>query len=80
MPSEPAEPIKPENKSAFVYVRDRIMAELQGDSIPADRIIVQLDSLPAEAYTLPDSLLVGIGKVDSTKTEPKADAAEPKKE
>ena len=56
------------------------MAELQGDSIPADRIIVQLDSLPAEAYTLPDSLLVGIGKVDSTKTEPKADAAEPKKE
>ena len=81
VPSEPAEPIKPENKSAFVYVRDRIMAELQGDSIPADRIIVQLDSLPAEAYTLPDSLLVGIGKVDSTKTEPKADdAAEPKKE
>lgn len=78
VPSEPAEPIKPENKSAFVYVRDRIMAELQGDSIPADRIIVQLDSLPAEAYTLPDSLLVGIGKVDSTKTEPKADAAEPK--
>lgn len=46
VPSEPSEPIKKENILPFEYVRERIMAELRGDSIPETELIVQLDSLP----------------------------------
>lgn len=44
IPSEPAEPISKENLAAFEYVRDRIMAELNGDVAPEERI-TQLDSI-----------------------------------
>lgn len=46
VPSEPAEPIGKEYAEPFAYVRDRIVAELRGDSIPQDMLIVQFDSLP----------------------------------
>lgn len=49
VPSEPSEPIKKENIEPFEYVRERIMAELRGDSIAVEDIIVQLDSLPVKA-------------------------------
>ena len=49
IPSEPAEPISKENRALFEYVRDRIMAELNGDVKPEERI-TQLDSL-----VLPDA-------------------------
>ena len=48
VPSEPSEPIKKENILPFEYVRERIMAELRGDSIPETELIVQLDSLPVQ--------------------------------
>ncbi len=44
IPSEPAEPISKENQAAFEYVRDRIMAELNGEVAPEERI-TQLDSI-----------------------------------
>ena len=44
IPSEPAEPISKENRAAFEFVRDRIMAELNGDVAPEERI-TQLDSI-----------------------------------
>ena len=49
IPSEPAEPISKENRAGFEFVRDRIMAELNGDVKPEERI-TQLDSL-----VLPDA-------------------------
>ncbi len=49
IPSEPAEPISKENRALFEFVRDRIMAELNGDVKPEERI-TQLDSL-----VLPDA-------------------------
>ncbi|MBQ5609068.1 MAG: peptidoglycan DD-metalloendopeptidase family protein [Rikenellaceae bacterium] len=48
VPSEPSEPIKKENVVPFEYVRERIMAELRGDSIAMEDMIVQLDSLPVQ--------------------------------
>lgn len=44
IPSEPAEPISAENKADFEYVRDRIIAELNGD-VPDEQKITQLDSV-----------------------------------
>ena len=44
IPSEPAEPISKENRAAFEFVRDRIMAELNSDVAPEERI-TQLDSI-----------------------------------
>ncbi len=44
IPQESAEPISQKNKAEFEYVRDRIMAELNGDVAEEDRI-TQLDSL-----------------------------------
>ena len=44
IPSEPAEPISKENRALFEFVRDRIIAELNGDVKPEERI-TQLDSL-----------------------------------
>lgn len=50
VPQEPAEPISKENRALFEFVRDRIMAELNGEVKPEERI-TQLDSLvlPAAA-------------------------------
>ena len=48
IPSEPAEPISKENREAFEFVRDRIMAELNGDVAPELRI-TQLDSIDVTA-------------------------------
>ncbi|MDE7123776.1 MAG: peptidoglycan DD-metalloendopeptidase family protein [Alistipes sp.] len=44
IPSEPSEPIAEENRALFEYVRDRIVAELDGEVADAERI-TQLDSL-----------------------------------
>ena len=50
--SEPSEPISEENRALFDYVRDRIVAEIDGEVKPEERI-TQLDSLtlPAAAGT-----------------------------
>lgn len=48
IPSEPAEPISKENRALFEFVRDRIIAELNGDVKPEERI-TQLDSLQLPA-------------------------------
>ena len=50
IPSEPAEPISKENRPLFEFVRDRIIAELNGDVKPEERI-TQLDSLQLPAAT-----------------------------
>lgn len=52
IPSEPAEPISKENRPLFEFVRDRIIAELNGDVKPEERI-TQLDSLQLPAATAP---------------------------
>lgn len=44
VPQEPTEPISQENRAKFEYVRDRIIAELEGDVKPEDRI-TQIDSI-----------------------------------
>ena len=44
IPQEPAEPIAKEHRAAFAFVRDRIMAELNGEVKEEDRI-TRLDSL-----------------------------------
>jgi murein DD-endopeptidase MepM/ murein hydrolase activator NlpD len=43
IPQEPTEPINQQNKAAFEYVRDCIIAELNGDE--PKEVIVQLDSI-----------------------------------
>ena len=47
IPQEPAEPISEANRKAFEFVRDRIVAELNGDLDESLRI-VQLDSIAIE--------------------------------
>ena len=44
VPQEPTEPISQENRAKFEFVRDRIIAELEGDVKPEDRI-TQVDSI-----------------------------------
>ena len=44
VPQEPTEPISQENRAKFEYVRDSIIAELEGDVKPEDRI-TQVDSI-----------------------------------
>lgn len=44
VPQEPTEPISAANKAKFEYVRDRIIAELEGEVAP-DQLITQLDSV-----------------------------------
>ena len=44
VPQEPAEPVKKENRAEFEFVRDRIVAELNGTATD-DMIITQLDSI-----------------------------------
>lgn len=50
MVAEPAEPISKENKAKFEFVRDRIIAELEG-KLPAEQRITQLDSIAVPAET-----------------------------
>ena len=65
IPQEPAEPISKANRAAFEFVRDRIMAELDGD-IADELRITRLDSLellgfgaaPADVQTTPDTTAV----------------------
>lgn len=49
VPQEPSEPVKKENMAEFEFVRDRIIAELEGRATP-DMIVTELDSvvLPAK--------------------------------
>ena len=56
VPSEPSEPIKKENIVPFEYVRERIMAELRGDSIAMEDMIVQLDSLPVQSQPVEEPI------------------------
>ena len=44
VPQEPAEPINKENTAAFEHIRDRIVAELNGEATP-EMIVTQLDSI-----------------------------------
>ena len=44
VPQEPAEPIAKENRAAFEFVRDRIVAEIEGDVADQERIM-QVDSV-----------------------------------
>ena len=44
VPQEPAEPIKQENMADFEHIRDRIVAELNGEASP-EMIVTQLDSI-----------------------------------
>ena len=44
IPQEPAEPISKANRAQFEFVRDRIVAELEGD-VKEEEKIVQLDSI-----------------------------------
>lgn len=62
VPSEPSEPIKKENIEPFEYVRERIMAELRGDSIPETELIVQLDSLPVRAAEPTEEAIAEVAK------------------
>ena len=50
IPQEPAEPISEANRAAFEFVRERIVAELNGDIADSLRI-TQLDSLVIETVT-----------------------------
>lgn len=52
---EPAEPITKANRKTFEYVRDRIIAELDGEVQEADKII-QLDSIVIDAPRPADSI------------------------
>lgn len=60
VPQEPAEPISKENTAAFEHIRDRIVAELNGEATP-EMIVTQLDSVvmhtdtTSVATTSPDS-------------------------
>ena len=56
VPSEPSEPIKKENIVPFEYVRECIMAELRGDSIAMEDMIVQLDSLPVQSQPVEEPI------------------------
>lgn len=50
IPQEPAEPIDKANRAQFEYIRDRIVAELEGE-VKEEEKIIQLDSI-----TLPETV------------------------
>lgn len=50
VPQEPAEPIAKQNVEAFESIRDRIVAELNGEATP-DMIVTQLDSVIIKSDT-----------------------------
>jgi murein DD-endopeptidase MepM/ murein hydrolase activator NlpD len=62
VPSEPSEPIKKENIEPFEYVRERIMAELRGDSIAVEDMIVQLDSIPVQEVAPTEEAIAEVAK------------------
>lgn len=54
VPQEPAEPISLANRAAFEWVRDRIVAELNGEVSDEERVM-QLDSIPStQAAAVPE--------------------------
>ena len=55
VPQEPTEPISAQNREQFEYVRDRIIAELDGEVAP-EEMITQLDSVVLPAALQTDSL------------------------
>lgn len=55
VPQEPTEPISKENRAKFEFVRDRIMAELEGEVKP-EEIITQVDSIVLPEPIPTDSL------------------------
>ena len=55
VPQEPTEPISAQNREQFEYVRDRIIAELDGEIAP-EEMITQLDSVVLPAALQTDSL------------------------
>ena len=55
VPQEPTEPINEKNRAKFEYVRDRIIAELEGDVKPED-MITQIDSILLPEAIVTDSL------------------------
>ena len=60
VPQEPSEPIKKENMEEFEFVRDRIIAELEGRATP-DMIVTELDSvvLPAKVDKTAETVAEG---------------------
>ena len=56
IPQEPGEPIHKANRAAYEYVRDRIMAELDGEVKEEDKI-KQLDSIVLTPSKTADSLV-----------------------
>lgn len=56
IPQEPGEPIHKANRAAYEYVRDRIMAELDGEVKEEDKI-TQLDSIVLTPSKTADSLV-----------------------
>ncbi len=55
VPQEPAEPIKSENKASFEYIRDRIIAELEGRATE-DMIVIRLDSIVLPTQGEPEKI------------------------
>ena len=68
IPQEPAEPIARENRAAFEFVRDRILAELNGE-LPEEQRITRLDSLERMGYRPADS--AAQAKLPATETKNK---------
>ncbi|MDE5623414.1 MAG: metalloendopeptidase, partial [Alistipes sp.] len=52
IPQQPAEPISKKNREAFEFVRERILAELNGE-LPEEERITQLDSILLPAPVQP---------------------------
>ncbi len=55
IPSDPVEPIKPANRAAFSYFKERITAELEGD-VPDERKIRDMDYVPSPEELAADTL------------------------
>ena len=77
VPQEPAEPIKTENMAAFEQIRDRIIAELNGEATP-DMIVTQLDSvvMPAADTTKVTEATVKAETVDEKDADEKRSKGE----
>lgn len=63
IPTEPAEPIEKKNFAAFEYVRDRIVAELNGE-VSQEELITQIDAIDSlmQAHIQADSLSAATAK------------------
>ncbi len=78
IPQEPAEPIAKEQRAAFEFVRDRIMAELNGEVKDEERI-TRLDSLELLGFD-PASAASKTAAEQPVQKEESADPAQTKKE